>query len=291
MCELARRHITVALTGDGGDEAFAGYERYVAFRAASALPAAPARAGERLLRALPHGRREPRARLFRAARFLALAGLPPGERYGRLMELFPQRLRDELWTEDARAEIGRSPTAGKLLGAPTAAGVTGLQLLDLETYLPGDLLVKADLASMANSLELRSPLLDHRVVELGLALPRSLKMRGLTGKVALRKAFAAELPAPVARRGKRGFGVPVSRWFRGELRELARETLLEGAAGAGGLLRRDAVARLLGEHAAGRADHGARLWALVMLALWQRLYVEGERVPAASLPAPVASSR
>jgi asparagine synthase (glutamine-hydrolysing) len=275
VCELARRRITVALTGDGGDEGFAGYERYIAHRAAGSVPAGPARAAARLLRALPAGRREPRSPAFRAARFLELAGLPARARYGRLMEVFPADLRRELWTADALGEVR---SAGELLGEPSA-GLRGLQLLDIATYLPGDLLVKADIASMANSLELRSPFLDHRVVELGLALPDSLKTRGRTGKAALRRAFATDLPARIVRRGKRGFGVPVAQWFRTELRDLAGDVLLDPRARQRGQLRLDRVERLLRDHEAGLADHGARLWSLVMLELWQRFYVESERPP------------
>lgn len=289
VCELARRHVTVALAGDGGDESFAGYERYLAHGAAGRVPAAPARAGARLLRALPAGRREPRSPLFRAARFLALAGHQPGERYGRLLEIFPAELRGRLWSDDALAAIGSTRSAGDLLGSPLETGVTGLQRLDLETYLPGDLLTKADIAAMASSLELRSPFLDHRVVELGLALPPSLKLRGHHGKQALRRAFAADLPPEVTARGKRGFGVPVSRWFRGELRELAGDILLDRRARERGQLRPQAVEALLADHVAGRADHGARLWSLVMLELWQRFYVESERPPAGAEAATLAA--
>ena len=127
---------------------------------------------------------------------------------------------------------------------------------------------------MAHSLELRSPLLDHEVLELGVSLPDSLKLRGLRGKVALRRAFADELPPEVAARGKTGFGVPLSRWFRGELRELAADVLLDERARSRGQLRPAAVERLLAEHVAGRADHGHRLWCLLMLELWQRTAVD-----------------
>ena len=124
---------------------------------------------------------------------------------------------------------------GFLLGVPPRAGVTGLQLLDVATYLPGDLLPKSDIASMAHSLELRSPLLDHRVLELGLSLPARLKR----GKLALRRAFADDLPPLVAERGKAGFGVPLAAWFRGELRELAHDVLLNDR----GRFERSATAR------------------------------------------------
>ena len=280
VCELARRHVTVALTGDGGDEAFGGYERYRAHALAGRLPGSVGRGAARVARRFPGARRDPRSPLARGARLLALAGLPPAERYGAIMELFPEPLRRALWTDDARAELGGVRSAGELLGTPRHDGTAALQRLDVDTYLPGDLLVKADIASMAHSLELRSPLLDHRVVELGLALPERLIRRGWRGKEALRRAFAADLPAPVRRRRKRGFGVPVSRWFRGELRPLAEDVLLGGRLAAQGLFRTRTIERLLADHVSGAADHGARLWALVMLEHWLRLYVDGEAVAA-----------
>ena len=211
---------------------------------------------------MPAARREPRSPLFRAARFLDVAGSAPRERYGRLMEVFPLELRRKLWSDASL------PRAVHL--EPPRPDLAGLQLLDLRTYLPGDLLLKADIASMAHSLELRSPLLDHEVVELGLALPDRLKARGREGKVALRRAFAAELPPEVAERGKTGFGVPLGRWFREDLRELTRDVLSTDR----GWFRRDTVIGLLDEHESGRRDHGHRLWCLLMLELWVREHVE-----------------
>jgi asparagine synthase (glutamine-hydrolysing) len=262
IAEQARRHVTVALAGDGGDEAFAGYERYIAHRLAERIPGRLAQGSAAALRLLPAARREPRSRLFRATRFLDVASAPAGERYARLMEVFPVELRRELWSDARQAQQVRLE--------PTRPGVTGLQLLDIETYLPGDLLLKADLASMAHSLELRSPFLDHEVVALGLALPDSLKTQGREGKVALRRAFAADLPAEVAGRGKSGFGVPLGRWFRSDLRDTAHDLL----SGDRGWFRPDTVRRLLDEHESGRADHGHRLWCLLMLELWVREHVE-----------------
>jgi asparagine synthase (glutamine-hydrolysing) len=199
------------------------------------------------------------------------------------MEVFPLETRAELWTDEAKAEAGPLLSPGFLLGQPQSRGAAGLQLLDVATYLPGDLLPKSDIASMAHSLELRSPLLDHRVVELGLSLPDGLKIDGRQGKQALRRAFARDVPAVVANGGKRGFGVPLAGWFRGELRELASDLLIDGCLREHGWFRPQAVERLLSEHETRRADHGHRLWTLIMLELWLSTHVESrEHVAAAA---------
>jgi asparagine synthase (glutamine-hydrolysing) len=281
ICEAARHDVTVGLVGDGGDESFAGYERYTAMGLAERVPAPAAAAGARLLRALPAGRGERRSPAFRAARLLEAATVPAAERYGQLMQVLTLNERRTLWSDDARAEIGTLLSPGFLLGPPPASGIAGLQRLDLATYLPGDLLPKSDIASMAHSLELRSPLLDTRVVELGLALPDHLKRRGREGKIGLRRAFANDLPPSVSQRGKRGFGIPLAAWFRGELRPLAHDVLLDQSARARGWFRTEAVERLLDDHAAGRADNGHRLWTLVMLELWHRAHVDAPTPTAA----------
>lgn len=269
IAEQARRHVTVALAGDGGDEAFAGYERYIAHGLAQRVPGTAARTGAAAVRLVPSARREPRSTLFRAARFLDVAATPPEERYARLMEVFPLELRRELWLDPRHAAAVRL--------RPRGGGIGSLQALDVATYLPGDLLLKADLASMAHSLELRSPFLDHAVVALGVALPDRLKVHGREGKVALRRAFARDVPAQIAERGKTGFGVPLGRWFREDLRELARDVLATDR----GWFRAETVSRLLDEHERGRADHGHRLWCLLMLELWVREHVEAPVLVAA----------
>jgi asparagine synthase (glutamine-hydrolysing) len=199
---------------------------------------------------------------------LDVATVPKERRYTRLMEVFSLDQRRRLWTADVARDVQLSPSR---------PGTAGLQLLDVDTYLAGDLLPKADIASMAHSLELRSPLLDHRVVELGLSLPNSLKLRGRTGKVALRRAFASLLPEEVAARGKSGFGVPLGRWFRSELRELAHDSLRNDR----GWFRDGEIRRLLAEHETGRADHGHRLWCLLMLELWLVEHVNAPALVAA----------
>ena len=283
VSDLARQHVTVALGGDGGDEAFAGYERYVAMQLAERLPGAAAALAARMLRRHPAARSERRSPLFRAARLLDLAAAPRAERYGRLLEVFPAELRAQLWEP---AFLAQPVPTHELLGPPPFPGTPGLQALDSETYLPGDLLLKADLASMACSLELRSPFLDDRVLGLGVSLPESL--RGRRGKEALRRAFAPDLPAQVARRSKTGFGVPLARWFREELREVTGDLLLGERTRSRGQLRPAAVEALIAEHASGRADHGHRLWCLLVLELWQRLYVESPLPPASPEEASLA---
>jgi asparagine synthase (glutamine-hydrolysing) len=261
VCEATRRHVKVALVGDGGDEVFGGYERYRAHTLAGRVPRVVAAGAARGLAALPQARREPRSALFRARRFLEVAASPAHERYARLVEVFPVELRRRLWTDEARARATETylPDADDL------------RLVDIESYLPGDLLPKSDLASMAVSLELRSPFLDHRVVELGLSLPSELAF----GKAALKQAFAVDLPPEVAGRGKTGFGVPLDRWFREELRTFSEDLLLGGA--DRGLFRRNELERLVREHRERRADHGHRLWCLCMLELWQRTHVDAGR--------------
>ena len=262
VCEATRRHVTVALVGDGGDEVFGGYERYRAHALAGRVPRVAASLGT--LGARRGARGPPRSRARRSSvrgasstppRSPRRSATPASSRCSR------SSCAGRLWTDEARAQA-----AATLLPADP-----DLRVVDLESYLPGDLLPKADIASMAVSLELRAPFLDHRVVELGLALPPALAR----GKAALKRAFGADLPPEIAARRKTGFGVPLDRWFRDELRPLAEELLLGGA--ERGLFRRSELERLLREHADGRADHGHRLWCLCMLELWQRTYVDARQ--------------
>jgi asparagine synthase (glutamine-hydrolysing) len=261
ISEVTRRHVTVALVGDGGDEVFGGYERYRAHALAERVPAAAAR----LALTIPFGRTAPRSALYRARRFLEVAAAPGPDRYARLVEIFPLELRRRLWTEDARAHAAREYLPDE----------RDPRLIDLESYLPGDILRKADLTSMAASLEVRAPFLDRRLVELGLALPRELAF----GKVALKRAFAPTLPPSVTSRKKTGFGVPLDRWFRQELREASEDLLLSRDRG---LFDRRELEALLREHAAGKVDRGHQLWCLCMLELWQRRHVDPPAVALAA---------
>ena len=268
VCEAARQHVTVALTGDGGDESFAGYERYVAHELAGRLHVPGVGAAARALRSMG---RERRSTAVLAAARSGGRRLAARRALRRADGGLPRRGRVDLLDADF---VPRPAPAWQLLGPPPADGIAGLQLLDVQTYLPGDLLLKADIASMAHSLELRSPFLDWEVLELGVSLPRELKTKGRRGKEALRRAFAADLPDEIAERGKSGFGVPLADWFRNGLRDLAGDVLLDSRARSRGQLRPRAVERLLRDHVDGRADHAHGLWCLLMLELWQRTHLD-----------------
>ena len=297
ICRAAREHVTVALTGDGGDEAFGGYDRYRAMRLAETM-----RPGTWLLTKAAAGLarliapNDERSRLRRLVRFAQGMNMPPAMQYFTYRRLFSPEQLQYIMERDFAAEAGinrpqewfcnlyeqgtpsRDLPAGRQgtlrLGDPQGEfddEIAYAQRHDLLTYLPDDLLVKADIASMAHSLELRSPMLDHEVVSLGLSLPVDCKVRGRRGKAILRDAFATLLPREVFTRRKRGFGAPIHDWLRNELRGMLRETLLEPAAGGlvgRGWMARPALERMIDDHLAGQADHRHRLWALLWLGKW-----------------------
>jgi asparagine synthase (glutamine-hydrolysing) len=276
LARLARRHVTVALNGDGGDESFAGYQRYttnLALARADRLPRAVRRGAADALVRLPAGA-DPRAAASRVRRLAAALPLDARARYVAQMTWFADRERGRLYTREHLAGLGAPAGAGALRDAWDASAAPGLldRMLDVDvaTYLPGDLLAKMDIATMASSLEARSPLLDHEIMELAAALPERLKARGMERKIALRAALRGWVPDEILDAPKRGFQVPLAAWLRGELAEPARDVLLDATAAARGIFRPEAVRAMLDEHAAGRADHAPRIWSLLVLELWRR---------------------
>lgn len=286
-----RNAVTVALTGDAGDELFAGYDRYRALALSMALDRLPA--GPRRLLSGPVARMLPvsveaKTRLRRVRRWLEAIGEPLVSRYLTWMHLFDEPARMALYSDAwldalaaAAAERPEEADPTNVLGrafdaAPNRDPVTRAMVADILTYLPCDLLVKVDMASMAHSLECRGPFLDHRVVELAVSLPlrRKLRLRGGRSKVVLKEAFADLLPKEIRHRPKMGFGVPLDRWFRGPLKDELRAVLLDPVARARGLFRPEAVARLVDEHIERQADHAYKLWGLLMLELWFRHHVD-----------------
>jgi asparagine synthase (glutamine-hydrolysing) len=289
LAELTRRHVTVALNGDGGDESFAGYRRYwqlARTRPADALPAGLRRALAGVAQRVAGGA-EGRAPLPRAARLAARLAMPPARRYADLFRYFSDADRDRLYTPEFRADLGSSDPLRHLEvawnGRAGLAAVDRLMAVDFDTYLCDDLLAKVDVTSMANSLEVRSPLLDHRLMELAAAMPVRRKLRGTEGKVLLRDAVREWLPDGILDRPKQGFAVPLEGWLRGEMRSLPEEVLLDPVATARDIFRPDAVRGLIAEHREGH-DRADQIWAMINLELWFRTCVDQVVAAPSELP-------
>lgn len=269
LSRLTRQHVTVALNGDGGDELFAGYLRFYATLLSERLPGwlrAGVRGGARLLPEIG-SHRSPVRRLKKFAGSLAL---PFGDRFTRWIGVFYEDLPRLLPDVDGRRPAGLVALDGYLERARGATDLNRLLYLNFKTYLLDDLLVKMDRCAMAHALEGRSPFLDTALVELAFRLPDRFRLRGRQTKWILRRAFADLLPAEILTRGKMGFGVPLQKWFRTELREYLADHLLAPGARLADYVDVRYVRRLCEDHVAGRADHSHRLWTLLTFELWLR---------------------
>jgi asparagine synthase (glutamine-hydrolysing) len=281
LAEMTRRHVTVALNGDGGDELFGGYARYTANVVAGRLdrlPYAFRQALELLATRIPErgGISSPRNRFRRLAGTLAA---DPHARYARYVAWIAREQRNALYTSEFTASLADTAPAEELIHERWAAA-SGQQALDriLEidagTYLVDDLLAKMDIATMAYGLEARSPFLDHEMMELAASIPAELKIRGTEKKWILRSALRGWVPDEILDRPKQGFVVPLDAWLRGDLRSLAHEVLLDPATLARGFFRRASLERLLARHAAGTEGEANRIWALMMFELWHREFID-----------------
>lgn len=278
VSQLTREHVTVALNGDGGDESFAGYERYLGNRVAERLHGIPgtALAARMLGRLLPDSI-DPRDRVRNVRRFLNVMTQPMPQRYARWLSYFTAGDKNSLYSSDFRAQLNGAARHDWLEGLVAERGhldpVDVAMSVDIDSYLPFDLLVKVDIAAMANSLEARSPLLDHEVMEFAARLPASLKLRGKNLKHLLKTTFSDLLPPENVNRRKAGFAIPVGQWFRGPLRELLCDTLLLQSK-SHDYFDPMQVARLVDDHLNSRADHSFQLWDLLMLELWHREFIQ-----------------
>jgi asparagine synthase (glutamine-hydrolysing) len=282
VARLTRQHVTVALNGDGGDECFAGYDRYLGSGLAERYQRIPrpVRVGViEPLAALIPGTLPRRSRLGQAKRFLQVAAQPAAQRHLRWVTYFTPEQKQGLYTPEFRHHLGGHEGGAWLLHRFADVRREGCDCLDtllatdVRSYLPYDLLVKMDIATMASSLEARSPFLDHKVMEFAARLPGRYKLHGTTLKYLLKKVARRLLPAENLDRRKMGFGIPVGNWMRGVLRPLLDDVVLSPRALARGYFRPEAVRRLVRENAEGVRDHTDRLWSLLWLELWHREFL------------------
>ncbi len=281
VAKETRQHVTVALNGDGGDESFAGYERYAAMKIAEYLHGFPGGAMRKVAEAsasfLPSSEIK-KSRVRDAKRFFQAAKLPRNERYFRWMSTFNRDAKADLYTDDFERKISDNDAIDvleKWFARSNGSGVLDSTLLtDQMTYLPNDLLVKVDIATMANSLEGRSPFLDHKVIEFAATLPEDLKMRRFETKSLLKKVASRLVPKDVIYRRKMGFGVPVGTWFRGEMKDFVRDVLLGEKSLKRGIIKPEIIERYVSEHTSGERDHAFQLWTLLMLELWFQQFID-----------------
>lgn len=285
VAKETRSKVTVALNGDGGDESFAGYQRYMFVKLAgqvwNCVPEWGLQIIQSLSRTMPEkwlGKRLLR-RIKLGGEYLAKG---PEEANCRVLQLFAEEYKEELYSSAFKEQLQNKSAPGKMAAesylsshfAESGSNDVFDRILyaDLHTYLPEDLLVKMDVATMANSLEARSPFLDHHLVEFAASLPSEWKIAGFTSKYLLKKAMDGFLPEAVLKRRKMGFGVPLEHWFRNELRDFSRDVLLSAEAKKREYFNMAYVEKLFSDHVSGVRDHSYRLWTLLMFELWHQVF-------------------
>jgi asparagine synthase (glutamine-hydrolysing) len=278
VSQAARRHVTVALSGDGGDENFAGYRRYYHDLAENRLRSYfPSVMRKPVFGALGHiyPKLDWAPRVFRAQATFRAFSRSPVEGYFYSVSGIKPELKELLLSRDFRQSLNGYDSAGLFEDFynrnPQADHLSRLQYLDIKTYLVEDILVKVDRASMANSLEVRCPILDHKFMELVTRIPSSLKLKGVRGKYIFKKALSSLLPRDVLMRQKQGFAVPLAIWFRNELKELSADLLLSDD--PLGILEPLAVRKLWDRHQSGHSDFSTALWMILMYRLWQNNFL------------------
>ena len=290
VSEVARREVKVVLSGDGGDEIFAGYETYLANSLDRFYRFLPERLRRSQIpawvRRFPPGAAK-KGLVNRTRRFVEGAALPEGLQHARWMMFLSDDDKRAIYAADFRSALNGHHAADTWMGHfDRVAGRDPLaqqQYVDIQTYLPDDILTKVDRMSMAVSLEARVPLLDHRVVEFAWSLPSRMKLRGMTGKVLLRRAMADRLPAAVLSKPKEGFSIPMKHWLRGPLRPLMQDLLSERRMQERGYFVPECAQTWMGEHLAGRENHSHRLWALMVMEMWMSSLPNA--VPERAMPA------
>jgi asparagine synthase (glutamine-hydrolysing) len=297
VCELARRHVTVALSGDGGDESFGGYRRYLLHLNE-----------ERFRSAMPLGLRQPlfgalakvypkadwAPRFVRAKSTFQALARDTVSAYMHTVSIFRDDMRPLLYSESFKRQLAGYRTAEMFHQhaerAQTDDPLSLIQYLDMQTYLVGDINTKVDRASMAHALEVREPLMDHSLVEWMATLPSNVKVRGGVGKWLLKKSMEPHLPYDLMHRPKMGFAVPLTRWFRGPLLGRVRSSLVGGALASCGLFEPRYLQHVVDAHASGRRDYSGPLWSLLMFDAFMRQAGLYGDAPPASRAVPAASA-
>lgn len=276
-----RKFVTVALNGDGGDESFAGYERYVAMSLAEKYRKIPAVLRKGLIETsvglLPNPKQF-RSRVKSLKRFVESGSLDNVERYLGWMSAISPGLKNDLVSDQFKSHLNGTKPIDVLKKwfdkTEDLDVIDATMLTDQMTYLPNDLLVKVDIASMANSLEARSPLLDHNIIEFAASLPQNLKVNGKETKYLLKKIAAKLVPKEVIYRRKMGFGVPIGKWLRNEMKDFVKENLLSERFAKRGLFQQNKIADIIQQHNEQKNDYGTQIWTLLMLELWFQRFID-----------------
>lgn len=285
VAKMTREEVTVALNGDGGDEDFGGYERFMAARFAEIFSKIPSffrkKVISNILKVIPDSI-EPNNFPRKLKRFISMADNPYRVRHYNWMCIFRDFEKDFLFTGEFKKEINNRSSFFYLNSAFDKCNskdiVDLVMATDIRTYLLDDLLVKMDIATMANSLEGRSPFLDHKMMEFCAAMPSGMKIKGTKLKYILKKALSGVLPEEILKRGKMGFGVPLDAWFRKELKDYSYGILMSDKCVNRGYFKKESIKALLDEHVAAKANNGARIWALLFLELWHRMFIDREKL-------------
>lgn len=283
LSKITRREVTVALNGDGGDESFAGYERYAANKLANIYGLIPKFVRQKMILPLVSKFQESTDKkdfIRNFKKFIEADSLPREERYARWMSTFDNQSKQNLYSQDLNSQLKGMNSWDYLLKLYECSGaddfLDSTLFVDVMSYLPGDLLVKVDIASMANSLEARSPFLDHELMEFAASIPSNLKLKGMATKYILKKALSKILPKKILYRKKSGFGVPVGAWFRGDLKKYAYDILLSDMSIKRNYFKKESIKRILDEHVSGKIDHGHRIWSLLNLELWHNNFIDNK---------------
>ncbi|MBU1087429.1 MAG: asparagine synthase (glutamine-hydrolyzing) [Candidatus Omnitrophica bacterium] len=281
ISQFAARHVKVALCGDGGDESFSGYYRYTAAKAGQWFDLMPrvirGLLSQAVLNLLPQGK-DIRSNAWQIKRFFQGLEYPAVQRNLNWISCFNPEQKKQLLNKNILEKLNLNNDLEyleKLYAGKKSADFSDItRQVDIDTYLPNDLLVKMDIASMANSLETRAPFLDHKFMEYAAQIPSDLRLHNLQNKFILKKALADSLPEKIIKRKKQGFAIPLGQWFREELKDYARDILMDKTSINRGYFQADYLKQILAEHAAGLMDNGYKIWTLLMFELWAREFID-----------------